>query len=119
MTDNLKRFQISCPVFWGFNRFVDISKANSINDCINLFLQTHREFLFEQNYIDLLNYFDAHKSEYHIHDLTFDDIKNTNEIIYVCRHCQETENSESNLSENVLENNLNKDQYKNSILNLY
>ena len=53
-----KRFQISCPVFWGFNRFINISEAKSVQECIDKFLQVHREFLFEQNYVDLLNFFD-------------------------------------------------------------
>lgn len=95
-----KRFQISCPVFWGFNRFIDISEANSVQECIDKFLQVHREFLFEQNYVDLLNFFDAHKNEYHIHNFTLEQIIESNETIYVCRHPSNT------IGPSELENNL-------------
>ena len=91
----LKHFQLSCPVFWGFNRFVDISSANSLEDCINLFLNVHQDFLFENNYIDLLNFFKKVKKDYHIHTDSFENIKNTNEIIYVCRHNTQSETGPS------------------------
>lgn len=106
-----KRFQISCPVFWGFNRFIDISNLNSVQECVDKFLDVHKEFLFEQNYIDLMNFFDAHRNEYHIHNITLEHIKNTNDIIYVCRH-PPTNNNNQNHHDNCdncvseLENNL-------------
>lgn len=106
-----KQFQISCPVFWGFNRFIDISNLNTVQECVNKFLDVHKEFLFEQNYIDLMNFFDAHRHEYHIHNLTLDHIKNTNDIIYVCRHPPtNNQNHHHNCNNCVseLENNLNK-----------
>ena len=28
----LRKFQISCPVFWGFNRYIDVEKYNN-PDC--------------------------------------------------------------------------------------
>ena len=82
----MKHFQISCPVFWGFNRNIDISNVNSINECMNLFLDIHEQFLFENNYVDLLNFFKSVRKDYHIHNNSFDNILNTKETIYVCRH---------------------------------
>lgn len=81
-----KHFQLSCPIFWGFNRHMDISKMNSKNEILEGFLKIHEEFLFVNNYVDLLNFFKKHKSEYHIHDLTFDNIKKSDTTIYICRH---------------------------------
>lgn len=112
-----KLFQLSCPVFWGFNRIIDISRTSTVQECIDIFLEVHREFLFEQNYIDLLNFFDAHKSEYHIHNMTFENIMNSNETIYVCRHNTHSSDNKTNNSE--LENNLNKETYKNPNPNLF
>jgi len=82
----LKHFQISCAVFWGFNRNIDISRYNSIKDCVDKFLDVHKEFLFEQNYVDLLIFFEKHRSDYHIHNMNIEDLKNTDSTIYVCRH---------------------------------
>ena len=62
-------FQISCPVFWGFNRIVDVSIFNTIDECIDAFLNIHEQFLFENNYIDLLNFFKKNRSQYHIHNI--------------------------------------------------
>ena len=108
-----KHFQISCPVFWGFNRCIDISNLNSVQECVDKFLDIHKEFLFEQNYIDLMNFFDAHRKEYHIHNLTLDQLKNTNDTIYVCRHPPSNNqthqhNHNCNNCASELENNLNK-----------
>jgi len=94
-----KHFQISCPVFWGFNRAVDISNTHTIQDCINLFLNIHEQFLFENNYVDLLNFFKEVRKDYHIHYASFEDILNTNETIYVCRH---NRSSEAGSSDNFL-----------------
>jgi hypothetical protein len=86
MSNNLKHFQLSCPVFWGFNRMLDITGVKSIQDCVNLVLDVHEQFLFENNYIDLLNFFKSVRKDYHIHDSQFENILVTKETIYVCRH---------------------------------
>ena len=121
MVKNKKHFQISCPVFWGFNRYIDITGLNDITECMNLFLDEHRNFLFEQNYIDLLNFFDAHRNEYHIHDMSMEKLKESSETIYVCRHIHHDDEKHSKHSSccNELENGLNKDSYSNPNPNLY
>ena len=92
MSEFTKHFQISCPIFWGFNRVIDISSANTLEDCINLFLNVHEEFLFENNYIDLLNFFKSVRKDYHIHGGSFESLQNTNQTIYVCRNNTQNEN---------------------------
>ena len=88
------------------------SQRNGDDRTFKHVLQLHREFLFEQNYVDLMNFFDAHRNEYHIHNITFDNLKNINEIIYVCRHPPTNNNHDHNHNCNncvsELENNLNK-----------
>lgn len=83
---NLKLFQLSCPVFWGFNRHIDISNKTSVKECVDEFLDVHEAFLFQNNYIDLLNFFRSVKKDYHLHNVSFDTIKTIEDIIYVCRH---------------------------------
>ena len=83
---NFKILQISDPTFWGFNRQVDINKVSSIRELLDTFLKIHEEFLFENNYIDLLNFFKSKMADYHIHGKSFEELKEYNDTIYVCRH---------------------------------
>ena len=32
----LRKFQLSCPVFWGYNKYIDIEKYNSIEEGLNV-----------------------------------------------------------------------------------
>jgi|TARA_B110001469_G_scaffold73455_1_gene69663 hypothetical protein len=88
---NLKILQISDPIFWGFNRQVDINNVNSNRELLDIFLNIHEAFLFENNYIDLLEFFKSKKTDYHIHGKPFEELKEYNDIIYVCRHPHENE----------------------------
>lgn len=129
-----KLFQLSCPVFWGFNRQLQIKLLNdnmntdlelvtidnyNIDTQFNLdyykelILNELETFLFQNNLIDLLEYFKNIRNDYHIHMDTLehsnkcsDNLNNTcqchdnnsqnknnfinllknNNIIYVCRH---------------------------------
>lgn len=85
----LRKFQISCPVFWGFNRYIDIEKYNNINDILSYFLNSCEEFFKTNNLIDLYEFFKSIKNNYHIHDVDFNTLinsSNNDDIIYVCRH---------------------------------
>ena len=82
---------MSDPIFWGFNRQVDINKVTSNRELLDIFLNIHEEFLFENNYIDLLEFFKSKKADYHIHGKTFEELKEYNDVIYICRHPQENE----------------------------
>ena len=89
---NFKILQISDPTFWGFNRQVDIDAVASIKELLDTFLNIHEAFLFENNYIDLLEFFKSKKADYHIHGKSFEELKEYNDIIYVCRHPHKNEN---------------------------
>ena len=83
-------FQISSPIFWGFNRVIDIHQYKTFDECVNAFLDVHEQFLFENNYVDLLNFFKKVRSDYHVHchgnNNTIEELKNAKDIVYVCRH---------------------------------
>lgn len=82
-----KLFQLSCPIFWGFNRNIAISNKNTMQECIEEILDLLESHLFEQNLIDLLNFLKSVRKEYHIHDHTLESIKKSKgDTIYICRH---------------------------------
>tara|TARA_Y100000591_G_C21843629_1_gene707271 strand:+ start:2548 stop:2850 length:303 start_codon:yes stop_codon:yes gene_type:complete len=88
----LRKFQLSCPVFWGYNKYVDIERYNNLNDIIENVLNSCEEFFRTNNLIDLYEFFKSIKSSYHIHDVTLDTLINSQDdtIFYICRHdnCQ-------------------------------
>jgi hypothetical protein len=61
-----KHFQLSCPVFWGFNRHMDISTMKSKEEILEAFLKIQEEFLFVNNYIDMLNFFKISYSRFEL-----------------------------------------------------
>jgi hypothetical protein len=84
----LRKFQLSCPVFWGQNKFVDIDKYNNIHDIIRDTLDSFEKFYKENNLIDMYEYFKKIKKSYHIHDLTLEMIHDSKDadVFYICRH---------------------------------
>lgn len=90
---NLRLFQISCPIFWGFNRYINIDKHATLNDCVNEFLDIHEQFLFQNNYIDLLNFFKTVRIDYHVHDTNEATFMNTTDTVFVCRHPRVEDNN--------------------------
>ena len=95
----LRKFQISCPVFWGYHKYVDIEQYNNLNDIINNVLNDCELFFKSHNLIDLYEFFKSIKSTYHIHDLTFDILLNSNDTdtFYICRH----ENCNTNMDKHI------------------
>jgi len=90
----LRKFQLSCPVFWGYNKYIDIERFNNLNDIIKNVLDSCEEFFKSNNLIDLYEFFKSIKSSYHIHDVNMDILLNSqeNDIFYICRHdnCETT-----------------------------
>ena len=84
----LRKFQLSCPVFWGYNKYIDLEIYNNINDILNHVLTGCEEFFQLNNLLDLVEFFKSIKHLYHIHDANFETLLNTdeNDIIYICRH---------------------------------
>jgi hypothetical protein len=94
----IKLFQFSCPVFWGFNRHIDIASKTSLEECISEFCDIHEQFLFENNYIDLLKFFKSKRNDYHVHDIKFEDLHKSDNIVYVCRHSNDNDNKKGFLN---------------------
>lgn len=96
----LRKFQISCPVFWGFNRFIDIERFNNVQDIITHFLDNCEEFWKENNLIDLYEFFKTIKNNYHIHDITFENLleSNSDHVFYICRH----DNCNTNMDNTIM-----------------
>ena len=84
----LRKFQLSCPVFWGFNKYIDIEKYNNIDDILKDVLDSCEEFFKTHNLIDMYEYFKTIKSSYHIHDLSLEILfkSNDDDTFYICRH---------------------------------
>ena len=94
---NFKSLQISDPTFWGFNRRVDINNVTSTRELLDVFLNIHEALLLENNYIDLLTFFKSKKADYHIHGKSFEELKDYNDTIYVCRHPHQLESERENI----------------------
>ena len=84
----LRKFQLSCPVFWGYNKYIDIEKYNTIDDIIKDILDSCERFFKTNNLIDMYEFFKSIKSSYHIHGLTIEVLHSSKEddIFYICRH---------------------------------
>ena len=84
----LRKFQLSCPVFWGYNKYIDIERYNNLNDIIRNVLDSCEEFFKSNNLIDLYEFFKSIKSSYHIHDVNMDTLINSQheDVFYICRH---------------------------------
>ena len=62
----LRKFQLSCPVFWGYNKYIDVEKYNNLNDILIHVLNSCEEFFKSNNLIDLVEFFKSIKHLYHI-----------------------------------------------------
>ena len=84
----LRKFQLSCPVFWGYNKYIDIEKFNNLNDIMTNVLDSCEEFFKSNNLIDLYEFFKSIKHLYHIHDGNIQTLLNSAEedVFYICRH---------------------------------
>ena len=84
----LRKFQLSCPVFWGYNKYIDIEKYNNLDDIMKEVLNSCEEFFKINNLIDMCDFFKTIKSSYHIHGGNFETLLNSkdDEIFYICRH---------------------------------
>ena len=90
----LRKFQISDPLWWGFNKYIDVEKYNNINDIVKYFINECGLFLESNNLLEQYDYFKSVKNKFHIHDNheneigTLEKILSSGEdtIIYVCRH---------------------------------
>jgi len=90
----LRKFQLSCPVFWGYNKYIDVEKHNNSETILIDILNSCEAFFKSNNLIDMYEFFKTIKLSYHIHDINFETILNSSEeeVFYICRHnnCETT-----------------------------
>lgn len=95
----IRKFQISDPIWWGFNREIDLELFNSVEEVVNYFLDICEIFLKDNNLLEQYDKFKTVKQDFHIHSCNNEDkltdydlLINTKcgDVIYVCRHQSST-----------------------------
>ena len=83
-----KKFQISDPIWWGYNLEIELDDFFNLNDIIDFVLENLQATLTSLNLLPQAEMLQKVKKEFHIHGLEFKDIieKNDNDTIYICRH---------------------------------
>ncbi len=84
----IRRFIASSDLFLGFEVYLDLNVHDSIDNIINQFQEDLIYILKRYKFEILVE--KVKQCNFHIHDLTFEDIinKNTeNDAIYICDNC--------------------------------
>ena len=87
---NNKIFQFSCDLIWGYRVEIDLDDCDTLDDIIMMATVSLNSFLEVNNLLVLQE--KVNKKNYHIHDVTIDDIKNGpsnnhNQVHgYICGH---------------------------------
>ena len=84
---NFRWFHISCDIFGGFKKLVDLDYMESVEDVIIYVINQLTIILQEANLTILLE--KISNLNFHIHDFTFGDILmgDHNIVYYICSHC--------------------------------
>ncbi len=85
---NLRTFQFSHDLFWGFKRQIDLDEMESLQDCIDMMYIKLHDFLNREDFEILIKKLEESRQTLHIHDRTFVDIllADVKETIYICNH---------------------------------
>ena len=87
---NYKTFQFSCDLVWGYKVEIDLDDCDTIDDIIVMATASLNSFLEANNLLILQE--KVNKVNYHIHDVTIQDVKNGPLNIhdkvhgYICGH---------------------------------
>ena len=98
---NLRTFQFSHDLFWGFKRQIDLDEMESLQDCIDMMYIKLHDFLNREDFEILIKKLEASRQTLHIHDRTFGDIllADVKETIYICDHCATDTNADNIVQE--------------------
>ena len=85
---NLRTFQFSHDLFWGFKREIDLDEMESMQDCIDMMYIKLHNFLNFEDFEILIKKLEEGRKNLHIHNRTFGDIliSDVKETIYICDH---------------------------------
>lgn len=86
----IRRICISCELFWGFNRYIDLDKYTTLQQVIDYILNELRNFLLHENLQSLIGKLDDRIRNHEFHIENVSNYKslfvNSDEPIYVCSH---------------------------------
>jgi len=84
----LIKCQISDPIWWGYNIDLDLQDYHNIEGIIKHVLDNLEATLVSLNLLPQKEFLVKVKKDFHIHNLSFEDILLTkeNDIVYICRH---------------------------------
>ena len=93
------KFQISDPIWWGYNMNIDLDDYYNLDDIIEFVLNSLNGTLRSLNLLLQAEFLERVKKEFHIHSYSFEDILtfDNNEIVYICRHPTNIKNEEMKL----------------------
>jgi len=85
MEKNSRLCKFSSDYFQGFTVDIDISIIESTSEIVATAISVLHAVLLQNNFERLLKHLDH--TQFHIHDITLDDIKNNpDKIIWICDH---------------------------------
>ena len=86
------KFQISDSLWWGYNIILNLDDFHSSEDIIEYVLDNLNVTLRSLNLVIQSELLEKVKKEFHIHDLTFEQILTNKEAdtIFICRHTNNT-----------------------------
>lgn len=93
------KFQISDPIWWGYNINVDLDNYYNLEHIIEYVLDSLNGTLRSLNLLPQAEFLERVKKDFHIHNFSFEDILtfDESEIVYICRHPENTNNEEMKL----------------------
>ena len=85
---NNRKVTISCNIFWGFTRNIDMDYIDNEQQIIDFIVNELELFLKGNNLLNLLDKLNKIKDSYNIHGNSIENIliSNPENIIYVCSH---------------------------------
>ena len=85
---NNRTVTISCNIFWGFTRNIDMDYIDNEHQIIDFIVNELELFLKGNNLLNLLDKLNKIKDSYNIHGNSIENIliSNPENIIYVCSH---------------------------------
>lgn len=82
----MRNITLSCEIFGGFTRYVNVSRFENIQTLINYVLITLRDVLRSNHLDNLLTKLDNTWHLYHIHDYDIYNVLIEDREYYICNH---------------------------------
>lgn len=81
-------FQISDPIWWGYNIKHNLDDFHNLDDIVNYTIDNLIITLRSLNLLPQVELLEKVRNEFHIHGYKFEDILTfkENETVYICRH---------------------------------